>query len=114
MGKYFDVLVQQTKEKIFGNKKIETPKKNYKFYRAPSYVPRKRIRILPRNFNVMSIFIPAIILIITLNVFSSVQSTMMNVGVFSSSVENLLNIIPLILVGVAIITIVMTGLRFVD
>jgi hypothetical protein len=57
------------------------------------------------------IAIAALVFIIVLVVYGEVANAL-NMAVFTTSVQNLIDLIPLVLVGAALIFIVITALRF--
>ena len=59
---------------------------------------------------IAGIAIATLVFLIVLTVYGQVQSSL-NMSVFSSGVQNLINLIPLVLVGSAIIGIIVVAFR---
>jgi len=59
---------------------------------------------------IAGVAIATLVFLIVLNVYGSVQASL-NIAVFSTGVQNLINLIPLVLVGAAVIGIIIVAFR---
>lgn len=59
---------------------------------------------------IAGVAVATLVFLVVLTIYGSVQ-TELNMAVFSAGVQNLINLIPLVLVGAAIVAIVVTAFR---
>jgi len=113
MGSYFNFLLRKTLKPKRPNKKISAKK-------VKKEVKHSALgRFKWNSYNPASILIPVISMIIALYVFSLVFSTVMQlvntvtIGL-NSNIQFVINLIPVILIGTAIISTITAVLRVTD